>query len=144
VDERERVVVDTHVMTSALISPGGANRSVVRACLSGKAQPLMGMALYLEYEDVLAGEDLMQSSPLPPLERQELLAAFLATCKWVRVYYLWRPNLPDEGDNHLVELAMAGGAGSIITHDTRHLRGVELLFPQLRVETPAECLTRTS
>ena len=29
---------------------------------------------------------------------------------WVRVYYLWRPNLPDEADNHLVELAVAGNA----------------------------------
>lgn len=103
----------------------------------------MGMALYLEYEDVLAREDLMESSPLPPQERQELLAAYLSTCEWVRVYYLWRPNLPDEGDNHLVELAVAGGAGSIITNDTRHLRGGELWFPKLRVETPAEYLSRT-
>ncbi len=104
----------------------------------------MGMALYLEYEDVLAREDLMESSPLPLQERQELLAAYLSTCQWVRVYYLWRPNLPDEGDNHLVELAVAGGAGSIITNDTRHLRGGELGFPELRVETPTEYLRRTS
>ncbi|MDH3718719.1 MAG: putative toxin-antitoxin system toxin component, PIN family [Planctomycetota bacterium] len=140
----ERVVVDTNVMTSALISPVGANRAVLRACLSGKAQPLMGMALYLEFEDVLGREALMESSPLPPKERQELLAAFLSICEWVRVYYLWRPNLPDEGDNHLLELAMAGGAGSIITNNTRDLRAGELSFPQLRVESPTEYLTRTS
>ena len=26
------------------------------------------------------------------------------------MYYGWSPNLPDEGDSHLIELALAGGA----------------------------------
>ncbi len=30
------------------------------------------------------------------------------------VYYGWRPNLPDEGDNHLIELALAGSAQAIV------------------------------
>jgi hypothetical protein len=29
----------------------------------------------------------------------------------------WRPNLRDEGDNHLVELAIAGGAEAIVTYN---------------------------
>ena len=53
-----------------------------------------------------------------------------------RVYYLWRPNLPDEADNHVVELAVAGGAEAIITHNTRDFAGAELRFPALRVLTP--------
>jgi predicted nucleic acid-binding protein len=52
------------------------------------------------------------------------------------VYYSWRPNLPDEGDNHLVELAVAGGADYIVTRDLRHLRNMELLFPQLHIVAP--------
>ena len=36
--------------------------------------------------------------------------SFLSLCEWVPVYYLWRPNLRDEGDNHLIELAVAGRA----------------------------------
>jgi predicted nucleic acid-binding protein len=40
-----RVVVDTNVFIAALISPTGANRGVIRACLLGKAVPLMGAAL---------------------------------------------------------------------------------------------------
>jgi len=59
--------------------------------------------------------------------------------RWVTVYYGWRPNLPDEGDNHLIELALAGGAQAIVTHDLRDLRGGELRLGTLRVLTPAQC-----
>lgn len=50
-------------------------------------------------------------------EREELLDIFLASCGWTRIYFAWRPNLPDEADNHLVELAVAGGARFIVTRN---------------------------
>ena len=56
------------------------------------------------------------------------------------MYYGWRPNLPDEGDNHLIELALAGGALAIVTHNLRDLRNGELQLGRLRVLTPAQCL----
>ena len=37
--------------------------------------------------------------------------------RWVVVYYGWCPNLPDEADNHLIELALAGGPATIVTHN---------------------------
>ena len=63
-----------------------------------------------------------------------------AIARWVTVYYLWRPNLRDETDNHLVELAIAGGATAIVTHNVRDLASGELLFPSLRVLKPASFL----
>ena len=56
------------------------------------------------------------------------------------VYYLWRPNLPDEADNHVVELAVAGGAEAVVTHNTRDFERAELHFPGLRVVTPGEMI----
>lgn len=50
--------------------------------------------------------------------------------------YLRRPNLPDEADNHVVELAVAGNAEAIVTHNTRDFRRNELRFPGLAVVTP--------
>jgi hypothetical protein len=66
-------------------------------------------------------------------------AIFLATCRWTRIYYGWRPNLRDEGDNHQVELALAGGAGHSVTHNLRDL-SAELKFPDVLPVTPAQFL----
>ena len=52
------------------------------------------------------------------------------------MYYSWRPNLRDEGDNHLIELAVAGGADMIVTNSVRDFRGAELRFGSIRVVEP--------
>lgn len=69
-----------------------------------------------------------------------MLAALAQRGRWVAIYYGWRPNLPDEADNHLVELALAGGVAGIVTHNVRDIGRGELIFNQLRVMTPAQCL----
>ena len=64
----------------------------------------------------------------------------LSVCEWVQVYYLWRPNLRDEGDNHIVELAVAGGASAIVTNNVADFRGAELRFPDVQILTPKTLL----
>ena len=128
--------MDTNVFIAALLSATGSNRAVLRACLSGKATPLMGAALFSEYEDLLAREALQKACPVSGAERRTLLESFLSVSIWVKIYYLWRPNLPDETDNHLVELALAGHADVIVTNNVRDLRGGELNFPDMQILTP--------
>lgn len=135
-----RVVVDTSVFVAALSSPDGASREVLRRCLTGRLEPMMGQALLAEYESVLARRKPFAGSPVPARERDALWAALASRCQWVRVFYLWRPNLPDEADNHVVELAVAGGAEAIVTHNTRDFERAELHFPGLRVLTPAKLI----
>ena len=134
-----RIVVDTNVLVGACLGTGAAN-AVIAACLKRRCVPLIGNALFNEYEDVFDRGDLYRKCKLSRGEREELLDAFLACCEWTRVYYLWRPNLPDEADNHLVELAVAGGADFIVTRNLRHLRNMQLRFPQLRIAAPATFL----
>lgn len=140
----DRIVVDTNVFISAVLSTTGSNRKLIRACLEGKAIPIMGAALFHEYEDLLSRNDLMQQSPISSEERDTLFTAFLSVSEWIRVYFLWRPNLPDKGDDHLIELAVAGGASAIVTNNLSDLRGGELRFPELKILTPNQFLKSLS
>lgn len=134
-----RIVLDTNVFVGACLGVGAANRAVA-ACLRGAATPLMGTTLFNEYEDVLSRPKVFHRSRLDAQEREVLLDIFMARCEWVRIYYGWRPNLRDEGDNHLVELAVAGVARMIVTRNLRDLTRMELRFPQLRICKPEQFL----
>jgi uncharacterized protein len=133
------IVVDTNVFVGACLGTGAANR-VVASCLSGQHIPLMGAALMAEYEDVLGRDQLFVKCRLSAIERDELFDIFVAACRWTRIYFGWRPNLRDEGDNHLIELAVAGGATHVVTRNVRDLMAEELRFPDVAVRTPAEFL----
>lgn len=134
-----RVVVDTNVLVGAFLGTrGGENREVIRRCLKRRALPVLGVALFTEYEDVLSRKELMKKCPLTDGEPMMLFEAFLSVCEWVKIFFLWRPNLPDEGDNHLFELASAGAAEIIITNNERDLYDGELSFPSIAVLTPKQ------
>jgi predicted nucleic acid-binding protein len=54
-------------------------------------------------------------------------------------FVLWlRPNLADEGDNHVMELAVAGGADWIVTNNVTDFRRAELRFPQIGIVRSGE------
>lgn len=131
-------VLDTSVLVSALRSTGGASREVIRRVLLGQLQPLFANALWLEYEDVL-GRDIW-TSQTTSVERRQILMALARSGRWVTIHYGWRPNLPDEKDNHLIELAVAGSAAAIVSHNVRDLAHGELVFSPLRIMTPAQLL----
>ena len=134
-----RVVIDTNVFVGACMGVGASN-AVVRACLEHRLVPLMGVALLTEFEATLSRDELFAKSRLDAAERSMLLDTFLALCEWTRVYFLWRPNLKDESDNHLIELAVAGDADVVVTRNLRDLRGAELRFEPLRILSPEDFL----
>lgn len=132
------LVIDTNVFVAALRSGGGASRQVLRRCLEGGYRPLFSNALWLEYEDLLARP--VWTDQTTAEERRQVLAALAASGQWIKIYYGWRPNLRDEGDNHLIELAVAGAARAIVTHNVRDIHGGELRWRDLLVLTPSQCL----
>jgi putative PIN family toxin of toxin-antitoxin system len=135
------IVIDTNVFVSALRtkdSSGSNSRALIRASLTGRYVPLFGNALWLEYEDLLGRP--VWTDDTTHEERTTVLKALASVGRWVSIYYGWRPNLPDEGDNHLIELAVAGNAQAIMTFNVRDLQHGQLLWPQLRILTPYDCL----
>ena len=136
----ETIVVDTSVIISALIGKRGASREILRKSLSGEYKPLISNALFQEYEDVSNRKKIIDGCPLTRSEIEELLKALYGVCRWVPIYYLWRPNSVDEGDNFLIELALAGNATSIVTNNVSDLQNAELKFPGIKILTPGELL----
>ena len=132
-------MVDTSIIASALIGKRGSSQ-VLRKCLLDEYEPLISNALFNEIEDVISRERIIKACPLPKKDIRELVNAFYSTCRWVPVYFLWRPNLSDEGDNFLIEVAIAGNAEAIVTNNTKDLEGSELLFEGLKILKPEQLL----
>lgn len=92
-----KVVIDTSVWISSLISSDGSSREIIRLALKQKVLPQMGVSLFCEYEDVMKRAEIQQKTPLSSKEAEELFAAYLSYCRWSDIYFLWRPNVSDEG-----------------------------------------------
>lgn len=134
-----RIVVDTNVFIGACLGSGSCGE-VLEACLKGRAEPVMGTTLLAEYEAVMQRPSLLKRSALTQQEQEDLLDIFLARCQWIRIYYSWRPDLPDEADNHLFELAVAAAAQAIISRNARDLNRPELRFPDIALLSPEQFL----
>ncbi len=135
-----KVVIDTSVLISALIGKKGPSRAIIRQCLEGHYKPLISNTLFHEHEDVSSRPGIKQLCPLSDQDIKELLMSFYSVCEWVPIYYLWRPNLKDENDNFLIELAIAGNAEKIITNNIKDLKTAELSFENLKILKPEQFL----
>ena len=131
-----KVVVDTNVLVAGLIGGKGPNREILRRCLSGELKPYVGNALYLEYQDLLNRDKIQKLCKQTSVSLMEFLDGFASVCKPIDARYLWRPNLKDEADNHLVELAIAAQAQYIITNNVSDFAQAQLQHLGYEVITP--------
>ena len=81
------LVIDTNVFVGALLRRGAAPSRVLRACLAGDYQPLVGAALFAEYEDVLSREALWSGALVSNREREVVFDGFVKACRWVEVFF---------------------------------------------------------
>jgi len=130
-----KVVIDTSVWISALIKKESKDRDLFRLIFQDKILPQMSESLFREYESVTKRKKIQTLAVLNRSEQNELLSAYFSKCNWNDIYYTWRPNLKDENDNFLVELAVASGAKVIITYNLKDFINAELVFDYI-ITTP--------
>ena len=135
-----KIILDTNIFVGACLGSRYDNL-VIRGCLTGDFKPLVSHALLFEYEDLIGRGSVFDHPVALNFEEREILFnALYSVCRLVDVSYLWRPNLKDEGDNFIVELAVAGNADYIVTKNLKDFRQSELVFDSFKVITPKQLL----
>ena len=135
-----RYLLDTNVLVAALRSRNGASNAIVRRVLLGDLPLVVHQKLVYEYRDVLSRPDILAHTGLAGPDIEVVLAHLVASAPEVAVRYLWRPNLQDEGDNFIVEIAIAAWPCTIVTHNIKDFVRAELRFPQVALRTPGQLL----
>jgi putative PIN family toxin of toxin-antitoxin system len=136
-----RLVIDTTVMVAAIRSDAGASRHLLVAGLECRIMMLVSVPLLIEYQAVMRRPEHLAASRLSVEEVEELLDAVAAVAEPVRLAFLWRPILSDADDDMVLETAVNGQAGSIVTSNRRHFVSVKKQFA-IDVRSPAQIVTQ--
>lgn len=127
-----RLVVDTNVVVSALIGKG-PSRQVLESILLNKAQLCLSESVFLEYADVMsrpkfARHDEFLRNANIVLRSMRTIASFVDPQLQLNVCV-------DRDDNKFLELAIAGGAGFLVTGNLKHFPPSP--FQKVHIVSPA-------
>lgn len=130
-----RVVVDTNVLVSGLLSPFGPSAQIVRMMAAGTLTTCYDARVLSEYREVLLRPKFSFSQDAV----EALLDQILAAGDSVSAEPLRLP-LPDRDDEPFLEVAFSGKAEALVTGNLRHYP--EDLRAGVLVTSPAEFLER--
>src|SRR5438105_8882633 len=116
-----RAVIDSNVLVSALRSRRGASFRLLSLLGDARWQPVVSVALVVEYEEVGKREALRLE--LPEWVVDDIIDMFCRLSSQHQIRFRLRPVLNDPDDEFLLELAAASRADSIVTYNIRDFRG---------------------
>jgi putative PIN family toxin of toxin-antitoxin system len=130
------IVIDTNVMVAGLRSRRGSAFRLLTLVGTGQFDIHLSVPLVLEYEEVLLRE-------LPHLQVsrtvvEDVLDFHCTVATRHRIFFLWRPYLPDPSDDMLLELAVTARCDFIVTYNTRDFISIERFA--IRAIEPGEFL----
>ncbi len=125
-----KIVVDTNVLVSGILSEGGPPGKIVDLIMSGDLQVCFNPKILTEYGSVLNRPELFLSDR----RVTSLLAQFALAGEAVAEVVSAR-KLPDFSDEVFLEAALSGGADCLITGNLRHFplscrQGIRVLSPR--------------
>jgi predicted nucleic acid-binding protein len=112
-----KAIIDTNVLYAGLYSSRGASYRVLRAIEHGIVRIAHTTTLLFEYEDILRRHQTILN--LFDAEIEAILDDLCNRSDHQAIYFLWRPQLPDPKDDHILELAVASGISTIVTHNLK-------------------------
>ncbi|WP_036288004.1 putative toxin-antitoxin system toxin component, PIN family [Methylosinus sp. PW1] len=136
-----RLVLDTNALIAALRSPSGASAELLKLARRGQVQLLASAALAIEYEAVCQRDEHRKAAGLSTKEVGQFLDAIIDLIEPVEIWFLWRPQLRDPGDELVLEAAVNGRAATIVTFNLRDFGLVRERFG-IDVLTPRDTLMR--
>ena len=116
-----RIVLDTSVVVSGFRSRRGASFDLLSLLPSPAIEIQISVPLAIEYESVLKRR--VHRDDFGPREAEEAVNAFCRIAAKHEIHFLWRPFLPDAGDDFILELAVKSNCDFIVTHNIRHFNG---------------------
>ncbi len=134
--KQHRAVIDTNVLYSGLYSATGASYQILRLIERGRVVPLLSTTLLFEYEEVLKRNQEMLK--LSGRAIDDVLDGICSRGECRRIHFLWRPQLSDPKDDHVLELAVAASGADIVTHNVKDFINASSFG--VRIITPAQLL----
>jgi uncharacterized protein len=129
-----KVVLDTNVLVSGLLTPFGTFGEIVRMLASSEIVPCVDSRILLEYDEVLR-------RPKFDIDRRTLavVLGYLQHASEVHATVPLETDLPDEDDTPFLEVTLSSGAKCLVTgnlsHFPEHCRaGARVLSPKQFLE----------
>jgi len=132
------ITVDTNVIFSALNSKKGASHFILKLILNEKVKLAISTQTYFEYYDVLVRKKNLEQLNLSLNDVEDFLDLLALLSQKHEIYFLLRPNLPDENDNIFVECAFASNSEFLITGNTKDFKKSQLKGFKFKLVTPNE------
>lgn len=129
-------VVDTNILYAGLYSSSGASFQILRLIDCGRLIPILSTTLLFEYEEVLKRNQ--GTLKLTNRAIEDVLDAFCSRGESRSIHFLWRPQLTDPKDDHVLELAVAAGGVNVVTHNVKDFVNADSFG--VRIVTPAKLL----
>lgn len=116
---KPRLVVDTNLFVSGLISPLGASSKLIDRLVRQKYYLCLNHEIYEEYKDVIR-----EFEKIPKSHRERLLGKIRQYACWVKTTETCNIVKMDPSDNKFLDCALEAKADFIVTGDKHHLLSI--------------------